>query len=138
MFNPFRLEKPKCPVCGRTFLSARGHGPLRCALCNSEVFVPVAYARWIWFAIVVILCVVGVFTHNPEHPGIWLLLLILSSAPLRILLGILVPPWFKAKKERVGFPFPLWYVAIAISMPLSWIAMGWFHVLTGSSKGEIQ
>lgn len=138
MFNPFRRVKPNCPVCGRPFLAAREHGPLRCALCASQVYVPVAYARWIWFAESVVLSVIGIFTHNAQHPGIWILLLLLSAVPLRILLGILIPPWFQAKKDRFGFPFLLWYACFAITMPLSWIAMGWFLVLTGSSKSELQ
>jgi hypothetical protein len=138
MFNPFQRDRPHCPVCRHIFQAAGGHGPLRCALCDSQVYIPVAYARWVWFAVLVLLCVVGIFTHNAQHSGIWILLLLLSAVPLRILLGILIPPWFEAKKDRVGFPFLLWYICLAITMPLSWTAIGWFQVLTGSSKSEIQ
>ena len=138
MFNPFRIEQPKCPVCGRRFFPVGGHGPLRCALCNAEVYIPAAYGRWMWLLIAVVLTVVGPATFRPEHAGTWLLLIIFSSIPLRIALGKLIPPWLKGVKEPSRFPFLIWYVSIALTMPLSVSAMGWFHVLTGGSQEEIR
>ena len=137
MFNPFHRRIPLCPVCGGRIFRLGGHGPLRCAFCNSELYVPIAYARWIWVLVVVLLSGLGVMTYSVQHTGTWLLLLLLLSVAVRALLGILIPPWFQAGRQNVAFPFLLWYVIIAITLPVSVIGLGWFHVLIGASKSEI-
>ena len=114
-----------------------GHGILKCALCESELYVPIAYARWIWALIVSILAMAGAITFSSTHAGTWLLFLILSSIPLRIALGKVIPPWLEAGQQRFRFTFLLWYLGFSISIPLYVLGMGWFRVLTGGSKGEI-
>jgi hypothetical protein len=77
-------------------------------------------------------------TYSSAHAGTWLLCLIISSIPLRVAVGKAIPPWFETGKQRFRFTFLLWYVGIALSMPLCVVALGWSHVLTGSSRDELR
>jgi hypothetical protein len=121
MFNPFRRETPKCPGCQRPAQIRRG----RCAFCNVRVYIPRAYFRLIWLLVVVVLVATGAATYSRGHTGTWLLALLLSAIPLRIVFGFLIPPWFELGSIKYGLPFVLWYVAICVSNFLYWQIWGW-------------
>jgi hypothetical protein len=137
LFNPLKPEPPSCPVCRRQLFIVAGHGVLRCALCESELCIPIAYPQLLWLLIVTILGAIGIATYSSAHAGTWLLCLIISSIPLRIALGKTIPPWFNAGRQQFRFTFLLWYFGFALSLPLYRLAEGWFHVLTGNSKDEL-
>lgn len=137
MLNPFQRVKPACPVCDSGSFETGGHGILRCAGCGTDLHVPWAHDRWIWGLVVVALALIGSLTFSHEHAGAWLLMLIVGSIPLRVFAGRLIPPWLESGKQRSRLPFLFWYLIYAVGLPLYVLAMGWFHVLTGGSQGEI-
>lgn len=139
MIGPFQPERQNCPICGiRIVRLGGGHGvPPRCPHCYSEVHIPISYGRWIWLLIVVALAAAGAATYDEAHAGTWLLLLILCSIPVRVVLGILIPPYYAVGKYKRGIPFLFWYVSYAVTMPVVVTAWGWLHVLVGASKSEI-
>jgi hypothetical protein len=136
LFNPLKPQRPVCPACGRHFFIS-GHGVLKCAFCESKLCIPVAYPRLLWLLITIILVVVGMATYSSAHAGTWLLCLIISSIPLRVALGKAIPPWFETGRQQFRFTFLIWYLVMALSVPLDLIALGWFHLLLGSSRREV-
>jgi hypothetical protein len=132
MHNPFRRQHPICPVCNMPARIFRGC----CSYCEAEIYVPLLYFRWIWLLVVAALVVVGAITYNQVHPGAWLLGLVFLSIPLRIIFGLLVPPWFETHKLKSGIPFILWYVSFSIFLFIYWQVLGWTNILLGASRSE--
>jgi hypothetical protein len=132
MPNPFQRKPPVCPACKMPARIIRGS----CSYCSAEVYVPLAYFRWIWLLAIAVLVVIGTITYDPDHPGGWLLWLICLSIPLRVVCGILIPPWFELGKFRSGIPFIFWYVAFIIFTFFYWQAWGWLSIVLRASRGD--
>lgn len=134
MFNPFRRELPICPACRSQLWFHFG----RCAYCQTPLHVPPSYFRWIWCPTLVTVGVIGVSTYNSDHAGMWLLVLIFLTLPLRIICGLLVPATFKIGTGKQKIPFIFWYIGLCVFTIAYWSCWGWLHVLLGASKGEFQ
>ncbi|MBZ5664656.1 MAG: hypothetical protein LAO30_08650 [Acidobacteriia bacterium] len=105
--------------------------------CDAEVHIPFVYFRWIWFLVLTTLVALGILTFNARHAGTWLLVLLFLSIPIRVIWGILIPPWIERGAFKAGLPFIAWYVtlcAFQIAYSLFW---GWLHVGLGASKAEL-
>jgi hypothetical protein len=100
MLNPLHRTVPVCPECGRTARIARG----RCRWCDAEVYIPIAYFRWLWFLVATTLVGMGVLTFNAGHAGTWLLVLLVLAVPIRLIWGIVIPPWFELGSVKYGLP----------------------------------
>jgi ammonia channel protein AmtB len=95
------------------------------------------YFRLLWLLTVVILGGAGAVTYSREHAGSWLLVLILTAIPLRVLLGVLLPPWFALGRPKSNLPFPVWYFSICLTMFLYWQFWGWSNLALGASQTEV-
>jgi hypothetical protein len=96
MFNPLHREVPVCPECRRPACIRQG----LCQYCGAEVYIPIAYFRWLWFLVLTTLAVLGVLTFRVNHAGTWLLILLFLAIPIRVLWGILIPPWIERGVSR--------------------------------------
>jgi hypothetical protein len=123
------------PGLQRPDLFSRGHGPLMCRFCASELRIPEAYGRLMWLLVLGIVSVLGLPTYIREHAGTWLLVLLLLAIPIRLGLSLVLPPWFEPGKQR-SFNFVSWYIVMALTMPLSIIVLGRVHVPVGT-KGDV-
>jgi hypothetical protein len=132
MPNPFRRKMPACPECRMPARISRGC----CRYCSTEIYVPLAYFRWIWLLVVALLVVIGTITYDHAHPGSWLLSLIFLSIPLRVVCGVLIPPWFELGKLKSGITFIFWYVTFIIFLFIYWQAWGWLSILLRASRSD--
>jgi hypothetical protein len=105
--------------------------------CGTEIYVPVAYFRLLWLAVFVTMVALGAATFNSAHAGTWLLVLILLAVPVRMIWGILVPPWIERGVFKPRLPFIAWYVAVSLTQFVYWSLWGWLHILLGASKAEL-
>ena len=90
-----------------------------------------------WLLTIAGLSVLAAPTYSHQHAGTWLLVFIVCALPMRIVLNTVLPPWFEAGAKRFRFPFVAWYIAIALTLPVCVIVLGWFQVAIGASKSEI-
>lgn len=134
VFNPFKRNRPECPVCHHGGFVRERFGSLMCGSCGIEVRIPDAYARRMWLLVLTALTVLAVPTYNHRHAGTWLLLLILTALPVRVFLGRLIPPWLEVGKPRSRLSFVVWCILMAVGMPLITIVWGWLHVLLGNRR----
>jgi hypothetical protein len=133
MFNPLRREVPVCPECKRIARIARGC----CQWCGAEVRVPIAYFRWLGFLVLITLVALGTPTFNARHAGTWLLVLLFLAIPIRVIWGILIPPWIERGPFKPRLPFIVWYVSVCVMNIAYWTLWGWLHVGLGASKDEL-
>jgi hypothetical protein len=130
--NPLRRTMPVCPACKMSARIFRGC----CAYCGAETYIPLAYFRWIWFLVIVVLIVIGTIADSHDHPGTWLLSLIFLSIPLRIVWSVLIPPWFELGRPKSGIPFLFWYVTCVTLAFFYWQAWGWLTILLRASRND--
>jgi hypothetical protein len=128
---------PPCPACQERVLSL-DHNGLH-GECGQRIHIPTAYFRLLWALASVTVGLFGIVTYPAEHRGAWLLFLIVLLVPLRIIAGIVTPPWFRRGLLPSHVPFwPFYLAAVLTSVGYTWSLLGWLYVFLGASKGEMR
>jgi hypothetical protein len=135
MFNPFRRAVPRCPECGRPPRIGRDG---KCLGCGERIYVPIAYFRWLWFLVFVTLVALAIPTFNGDHSGTWLLVLLVLAVPIRVIWGIIIPPWIERGAFKSEVPFIAFYGASCLMGIIYWTLWGWLHVGLGATKDELK
>jgi hypothetical protein len=130
MINPFRIRPPTCPECQSHIRRIHGN----CAYCGTDLYIPVAYFRWIWALALAVVVAVAIPTYTGRHAGSWLLGLVCLSLVLRVVAGFLIPPWLERGEPKPHMPFVIWYFACFLFLFCYWTFLGWSHVLVGSTR----
>jgi hypothetical protein len=110
----------------------------QCIYCGTEIYIPVAYYRWLWVLTIAIVAVLGIGTYNPAPSGTWFLILLLLLVLARLLLGILIPPWVERGIPKEHVSFSLLYIAFSTVLLMECILLGVAHFVLGGSENEVR
>lgn len=66
-----------------------------------------------------------------------MLVLLVLAVPIRVVWGMLIPPWIERGVYKVDVPFIVFYAAACLIGIIYWTLWGWLHVGLGASKAEL-